>query len=107
MERTLARSPWLAGDTYSLADTAWTPILLRLESLNAHHLWNGQRWPHTTAYLERLRERDSFEAAITDYAAPKLIQRQVWDALWRHEGIWFTLVAATLTAIVLSLALLG
>src|SRR5690606_38841715 len=34
MEEALASHPWLADDAYTLADTAFTPYLARLEHLN-------------------------------------------------------------------------
>ena len=66
MEEALARSPYLAGDTYSLADAAATPYVNRAVMLAMECLWLEQR-PHVADWFERVRQRPSFMAAITKY----------------------------------------
>ena len=107
VERTLSRTSWLAGEAYTLADTAWTPVFVRLEGLGLDRLWSSERRPHIASYIDRLKARESFEKAITDYSQPRLLRRQMWDALWRHEGLRFTLGAALVVALGLAATLLG
>lgn len=66
MEQTLARSPYLAGDSYSLADAAATPYIHRAEMLAMDRLWTGRR-PHVADWYDRVRQRPSFEGGITRY----------------------------------------
>ena len=59
VEEALAASPFLAGDSYTLADVGWTVMLARLifMDLDKHF---GE---HTMAYYARMKARDSFETA--------------------------------------------
>ena len=62
----LSRSPYLVGDSYSLADVAATSYINRAEMLAMEGLWVGCR-PHVADWLRRIRERPSYDRAITDY----------------------------------------
>lgn len=64
MERSLRDAPYLAGDAYSLADAAATPYVNRAAMIGMDQLWAGHR-PHVAAWLARVRERPSFDRAIT------------------------------------------
>jgi glutathione S-transferase len=66
MEETLARTRYLAGDDYSLADAAATPYLHRAEMLAMDRLWTGPR-PHVADWYDRMRQRPSFEEGVTRY----------------------------------------
>lgn len=66
MEAALSRAPYLTGDAYSLADASATPYVNRAEMLAMDGLWVAQR-PHVAAWLKRVRERPSFERAVTNY----------------------------------------
>jgi glutathione S-transferase len=63
MEAALGRSPFLAGENYSLADAAATPYVNRAEMLGMEGLWHAR--PRVAAWLDRMRRRPSFEAAVT------------------------------------------
>lgn len=63
MERALADSPYLLGASYSLADLCATPYVNRANMLGMDSLWSKR--PHVSAWFERVRERPSFEGAIT------------------------------------------
>jgi glutathione S-transferase len=64
MEEVLRAAQFLAGDAYSLADAAATPYVNRAEMLGMESLWVGHR-PHVGAWLARMRNRRSFDEAIT------------------------------------------
>jgi len=64
METALRHASFLAGDAYSLADAAATPYVNRAEMIGMDVLWLGRR-PGVAAWLARMRERPSFERAIT------------------------------------------
>ena len=63
MEAALGRGAFLVGESYSLADVAATPYLNRAEALGMDALW--QKRPTVAAWLDRMRGRPSFEAAVT------------------------------------------
>lgn len=63
MEEALAKSLYLAGDGYSLADVAATPYVNRATMLALDGvLLNGRR--RVQEWFKRIRERPSFQAAI-------------------------------------------
>jgi len=63
MDAVLRETPYLAGSTYSLADIAATPYVDRAEMLGLDRLWS-ERQP-VADWLERMRERPSFEYAVS------------------------------------------
>jgi glutathione S-transferase len=64
VEEQLGRSSFLVGESYSLADLAWTSIFARIRMLGlADSFWGGERRPRIGAYYERLRARASFDRA--------------------------------------------
>lgn len=86
MEETLTRAPYLAGETYSLADIAATPYLNRADQLGMDRLWVGRR-PHVEDWLARMRARPSFDTAITrwlteaDRARFDIPREQTWGEI--------------------------
>lgn len=61
-EHDIARQPWAAGDTFSMADCAAAPPLFfsnLVSPLEDTH-------PHTAAYLLRMMERPSYARALTE-----------------------------------------
>ena len=54
---------WATGTRFTLADTALTPYVARIEYLGILDLWlDGRPW--TGAWWERVKARPSFEAAV-------------------------------------------
>ena len=74
--------PYLAGDTYSLADVAVIPYILRLELLRLSRMWDKR--PGVAAWWERVRRRPSTDTAIfkrmaeTDTAPFKNLAPNPW-----------------------------
>ena len=64
MEQTLAESPWLAGDAYSLADIGMTPYVNRLAALGMEGFWDAR--PRVASWFARIRARASFAPALID-----------------------------------------
>jgi glutathione S-transferase len=62
MEEALSKHQWLAGDTYSLADVAFTPYILRLEHLNILQIL--EKYPRVADWYERCKKRPSFDLAL-------------------------------------------
>jgi glutathione S-transferase len=69
MDTSLARGPWLAGETFSLADAAAIPYILRLELLRLHRMWDGL--PRIDAWYERMRSRESVKKELLERMGPE------------------------------------
>jgi glutathione S-transferase len=65
MGQALTRSPWLAGDSYSLADIAMLPYVLRLDDMAQTWIWEeSDEMRPISAWLEACRARPGY-AGIT------------------------------------------
>ena len=64
-ERLTETGAWLAGDTYSIADAAATPYIVRLDMLNFQDWWRHSR-PQLDDWYERIKARPSFMPAMID-----------------------------------------
>ena len=64
MADSLKSSPYLAGDSFSNADCAVIPYMLRLELLRLGGMWD--RYPAIAEWWGRMRTRLSVKAAILD-----------------------------------------
>ena len=90
MEETLRSSPWLAGETYSLADIAMTPYVNRLAMLGFNEMWTAER-PRVGEWFDRIRARPAFAQAvisqIPEALAAEMAQRgtQIWPQM---REIW-------------------
>lgn len=69
-ENRLETAPWLAGDSYSLADIAYTSYLTRLEVIGFHDMWADR--PAVADWYDRLKARPSFTEIIDVYRADYL-----------------------------------
>jgi glutathione S-transferase len=59
--------PWIAGESFTLADVSWVVILDRLVEVGWEDcFWGRGQRPEVAAYWERLRARPSFRQAIED-----------------------------------------
>lgn len=65
MEKTLSSSAWLAGDTFSLAECAISPYLLRLDRLGLARMWDQR--PRVADWYARVTSRPSWAEAITAF----------------------------------------
>jgi glutathione S-transferase len=64
MEESMQSRPYLAGETFSLADIAVIPYILRLDLVRLSRMWD--RRPVVAKWYERVRQRSSFHKAILD-----------------------------------------
>ena len=86
MEDTLADQPWLAGNSFSLADIAVTPYVNRLDMLGMSAMWETSR-PRVTEWFNRIKARPAFKPAFLDWCPPDLTAdlltfgRQSWPAV--------------------------
>ena len=65
MQAALSQSPWLAGDSFSLADAAIIPYITRLDRLGLDRMWADD--PAVTAWFAAVQARPSFASAITAF----------------------------------------
>lgn len=72
MDQTLASHPWLAGDSYSIADAAFTPYIVRLDHLDVMGLLDST--PRTADWYRRIKARPSFDAAIVRWENAKYLE---------------------------------
>jgi len=68
IERSLTEEDWLAGDSYSLADLAYTPYMVRLQHLGLDDMIASR--PLVAAWKDRLFARPSFKTAVADWFNP-------------------------------------
>jgi glutathione S-transferase len=88
MESALAGRPWLAGETFSLADIAMTPYVNRLDMLGMSQMWTRSR-PRVSDWFERIKSRPAFKPALLDWCPPDLtgdlmtFGRESWPSVER------------------------
>ncbi len=75
MEAALAMSDWLVGNDYSLADTAMSPLIERLDELACAEMWRAER-PRLTAWWDRIKSRSSYEECLGATPNPEKPQHQ-------------------------------
>lgn len=82
MEKTLSSSTWLAGDTFSLAECAIVPYVLRLEKLGLARMWEHR--PRVADWYARVKARPSWAKAI---AAFPVLGNGDYDDDMRNKGV--------------------
>lgn len=68
MEDALSTGSWLAGDTYSLADVAFTPYMVRLAHLGLDDMIRSR--PRVAQWKESLFQRPSYQSAVAAWFNP-------------------------------------
>ena len=64
-DQTLSKQPFLLGDSFSLADAALLPYVLRVDHLNLLGLLEGRG--SLAAWYERVQALPSFKSAVADF----------------------------------------
>ena len=72
MDKALASHAWLAGDSYSIADAAFTPYIVRLDHLDVMGLLDPT--PRTADWYRRIKARPSFRLAIVQWENGKYLE---------------------------------
>ena len=70
-EERLSSTGWLAGPSFSIADAAYLPYMIRLDLLQMALLWKDR--PAVANWLDRMKARQGF-AAVIDWYAPRNIE---------------------------------
>ena len=65
MDATLANHEWLIGSTYTMADSALTPYVNRLDMLGFTEMWAAHH--HLARWFDQVRNRPSFGPALFQY----------------------------------------
>ncbi len=88
VEKRLGESPYLAGESYSLADLAWTCTFARLKMLGVWDSFCGpERSPGIGAYYSRLRSRPSFDrAGVWERRPPPDVRRALLKVMLTGSG---------------------
>ncbi len=94
MEEALAQHQWLVGNSYTLADVAFTPYIVRLEHLHIIKIIGDRS--HVSDWYARCKQRPSFETAIrkwenADYLA---LMNRGGDELWPEMETMITQMKA-------------
>jgi glutathione S-transferase len=91
MEAALGQSPWLAGDSYSLADAALTPTLTQFDHLQ--FLGVLDRRPRLTDWYVSVVARPNYLSAITDWLSESDVplMKEKGLAAWPHVARLFWL----------------
>ena len=82
MDAILASNEWLTGNTYTMADSALTPYINRLDMLGFADMWSPHH--HLRRWFDQVRNRPSFEPALFQYLPENLRNdmrsrgRQAW-----------------------------
>jgi glutathione S-transferase len=69
MDQALERGDWLAGESFSLADAAVIPYILRLDLLKLRKMWEQR--PRIGAWYARMRERPAVRKEILQRMGPE------------------------------------
>lgn len=72
METVLEGGDWLAGDSYSLADMAYVPYILRLDHLGMADMWTDK--PGVTDWFDRVKQRPAYQTAVTDWLVAPAVE---------------------------------
>ena len=67
LDAQLNSTTFLAGEHYSVADVAWTPVLYRIEECGFADAWIYRRRINLSAYYNRLKQRPSFDGAVVAF----------------------------------------
>lgn len=73
IDKLTADTPFIAGETYSLADAAATPYVWRLDKLKLARMWDKR--PNVARWFERVRARPSFNKGIESWLTPDDLAR--------------------------------
>lgn len=88
MNASLADSPWLAGNEYSLADISLGVYVTRLKSFQMAPLW--QDMTHLNEWYERFIARPAYDVGVTQWGDKTTSNRQRYgqEAFGKISELW-------------------
>ncbi len=93
MEKALEVNPWLAGDSFSMADVALAPYVNRRAALSLESIWAGGRLPRVEAWFDLVRDCPTFYPAFLAWMPDELAKemrengRKSWPDIRRVLGL--------------------
>jgi glutathione S-transferase len=72
MNDALARSHWLLGDGFSIADVSLAPYVNRVAMMSMQGMWENGRLPHLERWWRQIEGRPSFKPSLIDWVPPDL-----------------------------------
>ncbi len=91
IDAALRHGPFLAGQSYSLADAALTPYIHRLWALGCEELWTATR-PRVGDWYEKMRARPSFNIVFASGQRPAMARQDAASSV--KTGTWSRFKAA-------------
>jgi glutathione S-transferase len=88
MNEALSESPWLAGETFSLADISLGVYVTRLKSFQMAPLWS--KLSHLNEWYERFIARESYQEGVTRWGDKTTAKRKQYgvDAFDKISELW-------------------
>ena len=65
MNEQLSKTPWLAGENYSIADISLVVYLTRMTSFQMAPLWKD--FTYLQNWFEKIKARDAYKRAVDDW----------------------------------------
>ena len=85
MEIAMANRGWMADDSYSLADIAFTPYVTRVAHLQQD--WMIEARPSVADWFDRIRARPSYKTAMTDWFNPDFLSLMEARGAENRDGV--------------------
>ena len=85
MEKALGEGAWMAGDSYSLADIAFTPYVTRVSHLQQGWLFDTR--PGVADWFVRICARPSYEIALSDWFNPDFLSLMEARGVENQDGV--------------------
>jgi glutathione S-transferase len=85
MQDSLARGDWLAGNSFSLADIAFTPYVTRVAHLRQD--WMIEARPRVADWFDRVRARPSYKTALVDWFNPDFLSLMKEKGAENRDGV--------------------
>lgn len=84
MESSLADGPWLAGDSFSLADACVMPYVLRLDHLSMSPFFSADTRPRVADWWTRMQALPSYDVAVNAHVPEFVVE------MFRNNGkeVW-------------------
>lgn len=93
IEHAVAATPWLAGNSFSLAEVALAPYITRLQMLAMAPLWAEGRRPAFADWWQRVQQRGSWQREVHAVFTPRAREgmlargREAWPLVAEILGL--------------------
>lgn len=73
LDNALSEQPWVAGQTFSIADCGALPYVIRLQHMGLASLWSGGRLPGVERWFAAAQRLPAYEAAVEKWLNPQAL----------------------------------